>query len=225
MNRAASEGYGSEAFHEHLAACRDRDDVSDVWEGRVGRRLITEQYATWLVGLAPWLVFLTLTFRDEIPLDSAVRRFKLLVSVLNKSLLGKHYTRYVGHSYFSYVMAVEDQKRGVPHIHALTDKPLDFALIHAWWPVGSGFAWTSIVRDRGRSVWYVAKYVSKGGELVPYKASVDFTPVPPPVWWMVPGQDLKCVGSDAAGAEGPQSEAPRRDAGECDGDLRPGPAG
>jgi len=225
MIPTARDGYGSEAFQEHLAACRDQDDISDVWGGRVARRLITEQYATWLVGLAPWLVFLTLTFRDEIPLDSAVRRFKLLVSVLNKSLLGKHYTRYVGHSYFSYVMAVEDQKRGVPHIHALTDKPLDFALIHDWWPVASGFAWTSIVRDSARAVWYVAKYVAKGGELVPYKASVDFTPVPPPLWWMGAATGLGGAETGGAGAEGARSEAPRRDAGECDGDLRPESAG
>ena len=59
-----------------------------------------------------WIVFLTLTFREETAYDVAIAKFKRLVRVINKKVVGNQYTNIVKHSYFSYVLGIEYQQQG-----------------------------------------------------------------------------------------------------------------
>jgi hypothetical protein len=56
-------------------------------------------------------------------------------------------------------------------------------LIHRYWDAVAGFAWTDIVKSNREVVSYVSKYVSKGGEVLPYLAKKIFTPNTLPRWW------------------------------------------
>lgn len=155
----------------------------EVWRTSIGKNYLRDKYIDWVLGLADWRVFLTLTFRNAKYYDVAINHWKRFVFVLNKSLLGKNYSRKVGHSYFSYILGIEKQSRGDYHFHVLTDKPLDFKLIHEFWGREHGFAKTEIIRVKSESVKYITKYLCKGGILEPYKCEKDFKPTLTPYWW------------------------------------------
>lgn len=134
---------------------------------------------------AQWRLFITLTFEDdEVSLVTARSKFRKLIQILNSDLLGHHYTRMVGHCYFSYVIAWERQKRGAWHIHMLTDDNVNLDLLHAVWKRLSGFAWNSIVRDQS-IVGYLTKYISKGGDLEWYRKGGLCRPAFVPYWYTV----------------------------------------
>ncbi len=164
-------------------------DPSEIWKGRVAAKVLREQFADWLLEFAPWMVFVTLTFREDKFPDVAKSYFFRLVDCLNQDLFGKKYKRYVGHSYFSYALVLEYQIREVVHFHFLADKPLDFQLLHDSWNEKAGFAYTDIIKDRDRAVRYLAKYIVKCGEPEFWKASRNRTPLVTPTWWNLNGAD------------------------------------
>jgi hypothetical protein len=159
------------------------EDLSEAWDGRGIRNVIKDATAEWIANLAPWRIFLTLTFRDETPVDVAWHQFYALVRSLNVALLGKHYTKGVGHSYFGYVVGMERQSRGVVHFHVLIDRPVHFGLIHWEWQVRAGFAHTDMIRSTAEAIQYVSKYTLKGGDIWPYVPQQDWQPDPLPHWW------------------------------------------
>ena len=59
------------------------------------------------------LIFVTLTFKDPIAPEPAFNIWWRLVRLLNEGSFGRHYTRIVGHAYFSYVLGIEYQRRDV----------------------------------------------------------------------------------------------------------------
>ena len=162
---------------------------SDLWNTKTGRRVLTCVYEDYLFELADWQVFITLTFREETYLETAKKRFYKLVRVLNEDAFGKRYRRFVKHSYFSYVLATEYQLRDVIHFHFLADRPLNFQLIHDWWQEKAGFAHTDIIKNREKAVYYVVKYVVKGGEPEFYERESDRLPHVMPSWWKEPEYD------------------------------------
>jgi len=138
-----------------------------------------------IFGAGPWRSFITLTFRDEVSNDHAEKQWKFLLRSLNQAAFGQHYTRKVGHSYFGYVRGLEFQRRGVLHFHALIDRPIDFKRLHTVWNFCAGFAYIVTVDDqRGASI-YLAKYITKGGELEFYSPPSYFLPEPLPSWWVL----------------------------------------
>lgn len=141
-------------------------------------------WETWVRDFSKWKSFVTLTFRDIVTRDQSENQFRFLIQVLNRDLYGNHYTRIVGHSYFSYVAGWEHQKRGALHIHALIDKPINFRLIHTVWNKMAGFAWIEPASDVEVAVGYLAKYVSKGGELSVWKPTRVKEPAFKPLWYM-----------------------------------------
>lgn len=159
------------------------DDPSEIWEGRVASRVIREQYAEWLIQFAPWMVFVTLTFREDKFPEVAKKYFFRLVDCLNRDAFGKNYKRYIGHSYFSYVLVMEYQIREVVHFHFLADKPLNFQLLHTSWNEQAGFAFTDIIKDLDRAVRYLAKYIVKCGEPEFWKYTRNRIPLVIPSWW------------------------------------------
>lgn len=142
-------------------------------------------WAGYVASVADWQVFLTLTWANVVERERVIFNWRQLVQVLNRDLYGNHYVRTVGHSYFSYVYALEAQRRGALHLHALVDQRLNFNLVHSWWNAVAGFAWARPIEDaeaRNRTVFYVTKYVTKGGDIQVYKAGPWKEPKFRPLW-------------------------------------------
>lgn len=122
----------------------------------------------WLMDKEKWCTFFSLTFRDEISKDSAYRQIKYFIRVANQLKYGNSYTRKVGHSYFSYVIGLERQERGVIHFHMCIDREIDFQWVHWFWNLHHGFAWIEKIEDLPHSLRYTVKYAVKEGECLIY---------------------------------------------------------
>jgi len=167
------------------------DDIDEAWKDRNVHKLLAKLNAEWITK-RNWIVFLTLTFELDVAYDVAKKKFYRLVKELNKNVFGNNYTRIVGHSYFSYVLGIETQKRGVYHFRVLIDKPVNYDLIHLLWNRWAGFARPEKIENFYSAVNYVTKYVSKGGEIIPYFADEEYKPFFLPHWWKtesLPDQD------------------------------------
>jgi hypothetical protein len=173
---------------EHIY--KEFDYSSDAWESKAVRNELANITANWIYGLREWNTFITLTFKNETALDTANKLFIRLISILNEECFGKHYTRLVKHSYFSYVQGIEYQKRDVIHFHVLIDRPVNFQRIHKLWNAWAGFVWTEIVMDQYKVTRYVSKYICKGGEINVYLADKRYMPIVKPHWWK---EDMEMV--------------------------------
>jgi hypothetical protein len=165
------------------------DYVVNVFEGfrLLERTEVTNAWVNWIVDKRNWAWVMTLTFREEISQESAVKRWRRFLQVMNKDLLGNNYTRLVKHSYFSYCLGIERQLRNVIHFHVIGDRPIDFTMVHRVWKTWSGWAWISKINDRAGTVEYLTKYVLKGGEIMPYLADPPVFKLRSesdrPAWW------------------------------------------
>lgn len=162
------------------------DDIDEGWKSRQVKNELQQVYYEWLSSAAQWKSFITLTFKDERTHDVAFSYYKRLIQVLNKRLFGNHYVRKVGHCYFNYVVGMEfTLSREVCHFHVLVDQPVNYELIHSWWGCAAGMAWISKVESQEKALYYVTKYVCKGGDenIQVYLKSRHKTPVDPPLWW------------------------------------------
>jgi len=160
--------------------------VFDLYEGKGYKKMLADEYAQWLGKFKNWKTFITLTFRDETSPEVAKSKFSYLIQVLNRDAFGKHYVRKVGHSYFSYILGMEWQRRGVVHFHGLADKPINFDLVHRYWNAVAGFAKLTPVKSIDDVVGYCSKYCVKGGELDIFESTTGRTPMLgklPPYWW------------------------------------------
>jgi len=187
----------------YLDQAEDADMIAEIMGGCVARCVTVDAYAEWLMSLAPWQYFLTLTVRpaqdfifgraydkpaewSEEAAKSAVRR---LVREQNKRVFGSHFKRVIKQdSYFSYAFFTESQKWGAIHLHGLETGPVDMAAIHEIWK--HGYAWVVRIEDGASRVnicRYLAKYVGKGGVLADaYRAEpCDLEPSPVPYWWVL----------------------------------------
>lgn len=121
----------------------------------------------WVEFLSPvkWEWFCTFTFRDDIHPEGADKAFRFLMAKLNRKLFGPRWYR-KGES-VQYVRALEYQKRGVIHFHALlagvggADR---FSVMEQWDEL-AGFARIYPPCSSDAVTRYCAKYVAKGGEL------------------------------------------------------------
>jgi len=160
-------------------------DLSDINQGKISRVVFTNELIDWLIKFANWKISLTLTFRENQYPDVAKRKLLRMIQGLNLNLIGKNYTKIVGHSYFSYAYGIEYQKRECIHFHMLVDEPVNFRLLHSWlWRYNNGFCWTDIIRNREDCVEYISKYNFKGGEIEFYKNNKYYVPKIRPDWWV-----------------------------------------
>ena len=144
---------------------------------------LVEGWEQFVTGFASWKWFVTLTFRDIVTNDQLEHQFRFLVQCLNRDLFGNHYTRIVGHSYFSYAMGIEAQRRGALHAHLLIDQNINLNILHPIWNKMAGFAWAVPVDDVDRAVNYLSKYISKGGDLSLYRPAQVKVPAFQPSWY------------------------------------------
>lgn len=132
------------------------------------KEMLADVTAEWLMGRENWCTFFTFTFREEISKESAYRQIKYFIRIANELKFGKHYTQKVGHSYFSYVIGMERQERGVIHFHMCIDREIDFSWVHWFWNLKHGFVWIEKIQDLPKSLKYTVKYAVKEGEALIY---------------------------------------------------------
>lgn len=160
------------------------EDPCKGWESFQVKDLLRTATEEWVFGLADWTTFISLTFKEEKTPDVAKSLFKWFIRSMNEHAFGKHYTRKVGHSYFSYVVGMEYQTRDVVHFHALVDQPIDFSYVHKIWGQRCGFAWIDgNLESKAAAVNYVCKYCVKGGQIDAYVAKNRYSPAILPEWW------------------------------------------
>jgi hypothetical protein len=143
-------------------------------------------WSDYVFEFANWKNFVTLTFEKEYSRETVWQYWRTLVQMLNSDLYGHHYTRLVGHSYFSYCLAFEKQERGAYHLHALVAGRLNFKMIHDFWGHIAGFAWISVINNKLGCARYVSKYVIKDGDIVLYRPPSGLEIKPPaflPMWY------------------------------------------
>jgi hypothetical protein len=125
-----------------------------------------------------WDLFGSLTFRDDTHPESAMKRFRLFVSMINRKLYGPRWAKH--NKGVSWCVAMERQARGVLHFHCLlADPELTSLLKGSWfkldgrwanelnemWNELAGFARIEPIQVAELVQNYVAKYVIKGGEI------------------------------------------------------------
>jgi hypothetical protein len=154
------------------------------------------EWADFVAGLAKWPSFWTLTF-DEADRTHAVSKdeckflWRRLVQSLNHDLLGNHYTRIVGHSYFSYALAYEYQSRGAIHMHALVDGITNWEYANRLWRRMAGIIKIEPVDDGLKAAKYLCKYVTKGGDIDLYVAKEFKPPSFKPLWFLEVSEKLE----------------------------------
>lgn len=117
----------------------------------------------------PWDWFCTLTFREAVHPEAASKRFRLWISELNRELWGPRWYKKEKGVYW--VCALEYQRRGVIHFHALlsgrganlNDQARRLHWMDRWYQL-AGIARIEPPRT-GAVVNYCSKYCAKGGEL------------------------------------------------------------
>ena len=154
-------------------------------------------WAEYIYQFAKWVSFWTLTFSDKDRLYDVTReeseaKFRRLVSFLNKDLFGNNYRRIVGHSYFSYALSFEYQKRGVLHMHALVSRRTNWEYANGLWRRMAGIIKIKPVEDSLKASRYLAKYISKGGEVIVYRSPKYKEPAFKPMWYL--GEELYSLG-------------------------------
>ena len=147
----------------------------------IEKDLLREQWETYVRNFSNWKLFATFTFRDFQTRDQAEHLFRLMVQILNHDLYGNHYMRIQGHSYFSYVVGYEYQKRGALHLHALIDQRINFELLHPIWNKIAGWCW--VVPFVDKHVPYISKYITKDGDLWVWKQNNFKMPSFVPMWF------------------------------------------
>lgn len=160
---------GSNGFDRGMSLDQMMQECSiDFWDMKVGREILQNEYSEWIREIANWQLFLTLTFRHPIGEERALGVLYAFIHGLNKKTFGKRYRRKVGRSYFSFVHAIEYQKRDVIHFHALIDKRIPIRFARALWEKWAGFIYIEKIKNKRDVTSYVSKYVLKGGQISVY---------------------------------------------------------
>lgn len=134
-----------------------------------GNRALRNAWADWLSAI-PFQWFLTLTFETNVHPEAALKRFKRFTNDLNRSLYGRRWMRKPPGGVF-WVVAVERQKRGVVHLHALMGDQNDLnelARRLTWmdaWNEIAGYARIEAIKSEAAVLRYVTKYVVKDGDI------------------------------------------------------------
>lgn len=138
--------------HEYINPTRE---LRDAWD------LLLSRY--------PWEWFVTLTFTDHIHDESAEKRFRLWISMLNRDLFGPRWYKKPGGGVY-WARARELQKRGVIHYHILISGVGDtrrLTWMDKWFELGgnTGFARIESVNNQIAVNRYLTKYVAKDGQI------------------------------------------------------------
>lgn len=117
-----------------------------------------------------WDWFCTFTFQSDVHPEAAAKLFRVWVSKLNRFLYGRYWYKNPMGGVF-WVRALEYQKRGVIHYHALiagiadlNDKTRRFKWMEEWEHL-AGYSRIELIESPQAVSRYISKYVVKGGEI------------------------------------------------------------
>jgi len=118
------------------------------------------------LGQWDWQWFCTLTFRDVVHPESANKSFRYFTSKLNRQLYGPRWFK-KAHGGIPWVRALEYQRRGVIHFHALfanVEGVRRLSWMDEWFEI-AGIARIEAINDKWAVRRYITKYVLKEGEI------------------------------------------------------------
>jgi len=118
------------------------------------------------LGRWDWQWFCTLTFRDVVHPESADKSFLYFTSRLNRQLYGPRWYK-KAHGGIPWVRALEYQRRGVIHFHALfanVEGVRRLSWMDEWFEI-AGIARIEPINDKWAVRRYVTKYCLKEGEI------------------------------------------------------------
>lgn len=125
---------------------------------------LVNAYAEFIDLLGPWDWYATLTFREAVHPEQAVKRFQRWLRILNQEVYGRRF-RERGQGCW-WVRALEMQKRDVVHFHALLggvgNKPRRLHYMDVW-SDENGYARIYPYDPLAGARYYCAKYVLKEG--------------------------------------------------------------
>jgi hypothetical protein len=126
----------------------------------------------WVTFLSPvpfqW--FATLTFETNVHPEEAFKKWRRFTNDLNREIYGRHWTKRPNAG-VHWVVAVERQKRGVVHLHAMLGDHRNLDLLArrlTWmdrWHAIAGYARIESIKSDEAAIRYVTKYVIKDGEI------------------------------------------------------------
>tara|TARA_B100001094_G_scaffold241246_1_gene237068 strand:+ start:1699 stop:2271 length:573 start_codon:yes stop_codon:yes gene_type:complete len=135
------------------------------------KKEVSEEYPK-IILKYDWELFCSLTFRNQhiVGPEFADKRFKRWIRDINYYIFGKHFRR--NRKGINWVCAMEKHKSGVIHFHALlnSDPPIyeienSMRHIQKLWFEECGWANIQKIKKSEAVSSYLAKYVTKGGEL------------------------------------------------------------
>jgi len=118
------------------------------------------------LGQWQWEWFCTLTFRDIVHPEAANKSFRYFTSKLNRQLYGPRWYK-KAHGGIPWVRALEYQRRGVIHFHAMFADVAGvrrLTFMDEWGKI-AGFARIEAIKDKWAVRRYITKYVLKDGEI------------------------------------------------------------
>jgi len=120
---------------------------------------LKEPLGTWL-GRFPWDWYATMTFAEPVHPEQAARRWSRWVGDLEQ-----HQERRM-----RWARALEYQKRGVIHYHALiwfggASEARRLTAMDRWFEIGQGIARIFTYNPQLGATHYLGKYIAKGGEI------------------------------------------------------------
>jgi hypothetical protein len=116
-------------------------------------RALQEAWGSWIETLARWEWYLTLTFREIVHPEAAGKCWRRFIREVEDSKRA-----------IQWVRALEYQRRGVIHFHALTAGMdlLSYNAVRGLWRWG--YSWIEPYEPGRGANYYLGKYLAKGGE-------------------------------------------------------------
>ena len=114
--------------------------------------------------------FATLTFETNVHPEAALKRYRRFTNNLNRTLYGRRWMKKPQRG-IHWIVAVERQRRGVVHLHALMGDVNNLNRIARrlnWmdhWYNMAGFARIEAIKSDDAALRYVTKYVVKDGDI------------------------------------------------------------
>ena len=117
-------------------------------------RRLQDAWGAWIETLARWEWYVTLTFAELVHPEAADKRWRAFV----RQVEGRHRT-------IRWVRALEYQRRGVIHFHALMAglDDLTYNTVRRRWTWG--YSWIEAYQPGRGANYYLGKYLAKGGEI------------------------------------------------------------
>jgi len=118
------------------------------------------------LGRWQWEWFATLTFRDIVHPESADKSFRYFTSKLNRQLYGPRWYK-KAHGGIPWVRALEYQRRGVIHFHAMfadVEGVRRLSWMDEWFEI-AGIARIEPIKNEWKARRYITKYMLKDGNI------------------------------------------------------------